>query len=486
MNILFLSNSARGYYRFFNALAREFVSDGHGIVIAADSSYSSYINHLEELDVPVHVFSDFFAKHEYSKSLLTEYAAFNLNAALLPDFERAQLYRIWKRHDDGYFDALKSALLAFFTEIVRQHAIECVIFENVSDAFSYTAFYVCQHLGIRYCGISGSRLPGRFTLTESPFGESRSVERNLDAINDGSLQVAKDTERWCADYLKNIDTITPDYMRFNNLDKTRLLSRYTTGDKLRVIAGSFRHLFDRHEYAFKIGNPLKRRWNIFTLALARKIRVRKLHRYYRDPDLEESFLLYPLHYHPESSTSVLAGTYLDEYEVIRNIAFNLPEGVRLYVKDHISGFGQATSAFYESIVRLPNVTLLSPWQPTKELIRRSLAVITLTSTVGYEALLLGRRVFLFGRVFYEFHPDVVRVTNPAALFDLFAAWLHRPLHSNREYNLRFVEAYYHSTLPGVFDPAGPGAPELAKAVYPCILKAIRTPDSTGYSQTTES
>ncbi|MFH3675799.1 capsular biosynthesis protein, partial [Acinetobacter baumannii] len=37
----------------------------------------------------------------------------------------------------------------------------------------------------------------------------------------------------------------------------------------------------------------------------------------------------------------------------------------------------------------------------KRLILKSLGVITVNSTAGYEALLLGKPVYLLGRVFYE-------------------------------------------------------------------------------------
>ena len=155
-----------------------------------------------------------------------------------------------------------------------------------------------------------------------------------------------------------------------------------------------------------------------------------------------------MHFHPESSTSILAGTYLDEYEVIRNIAFNLPEGVRLYVKDHISAWGYPSLDFYRRVSRLPNLRLLGPNEPTKLLIKASAGVITLTSTVGYEALILKTRVYLYGRVFYEFHKGVIRVENPAKLYDLLSANMNQPIDWDDDYNNDFVCAYYQSTLSG--------------------------------------
>ena len=127
-----------------------------------------------------------------------------------------------------------------------------------------------------------------------------------------------------------------------------------------------------------------------------------LNRMYDPVVQSDVFLLYPLHFHPESSTSILAGAYLNEYEVIRNIAFNLPQGITLYVKDHMAACGFQQLAFYRKLKDLPNVRLISYTADAKQLIRKSVGVITLTSTVGYEALLLGKRVFLFAPFFMNF------------------------------------------------------------------------------------
>ncbi|MFH4233908.1 capsular biosynthesis protein, partial [Acinetobacter baumannii] len=54
---------------------------------------------------------------------------------------------------------------------------------------------------------------------------------------------------------------------------------------------------------------------------------------------KERFYIYPIHFHPESSTSVLAPEYTNEYSNIINIANNLPFGTYLYVKDHKSAKG---------------------------------------------------------------------------------------------------------------------------------------------------
>jgi CDP-glycerol glycerophosphotransferase (TagB/SpsB family) len=158
-----------------------------------------------------------------------------------------------------------------------------------------------------------------------------------------------------------------------------------------------------------------------------------------------------LHFHPESSTSVLSGNNLDEYDVIRSIAFNLPEGTTLFVKDHKSAWGYPPLKFYQKLKRLPNVKVLSPDEPTKQLIKKSIGIITLTSTVGYEALLLEKPVILLGRVFYESHKNVFILKSREDIFSALNNVLSRVPEDTTIYNQQFVQAYWLSTHEGTLN-----------------------------------
>lgn len=448
MNILLLSNSAPNYFNFFNELAKRFAQDGAHVFIAVDSKFSKEENGLDALGFDVNEFTSFFASHKIDDTILQRYAKFNLNSALLSDFERAEVYQIWgKNINQQFYDRLKSALLTFFENLFEKHCIDIVIFENVSNTFAHFAMLVAKNNGAIYCGIGGSRLPGRFSITEDPL-EDEEPRKIFAEINAGRVNIPDEVKQWAFDYLNTIETVTPDYMKINGLEKLGLLTRYFRRDRIKKLRSLLRHSCDSRTDAFQIGNPLLTHFNLFSRNARRRFKVGIIRKLYETPRVDERFLLYPMHFHPESSTSILAGTYLDEYEVIRNIAFNLPEGIRLYVKDHISAWGYPSLEFYRKIKRLPNVRLLSPTEPTKQLIKQSAGVITLTSTVGYEALLLNTRVFLLGRVFYEFHKGVMTVENPKNLFDLLKLGTSTPVNWDAEYNINFISAYQMSTLPG--------------------------------------
>lgn len=445
--------------------------DGAQITIAVDSAFSRRENQLDTLyPTEIHQFSTFFRNHETDYTILSRYARYNLNAALLSDFERASVYGIWGGNTSiGYFDRLKSALLTFYESIFDRYKINVVLYENVSNSFCHFALFVAQEKGALYLGLGASRLPGRFSITSDPLKDD-AVKTAFEKIITGQLSPSAEDRDWARAYIADIETTVPDYMKFNGLDQTSIWKRYIRRDRVGKVISLLRHIGDSRTDAFQIGNPLRTYSSLFRRNLARRLRSHRVRKFYQKPVEGEKFLLYPLHFHPESSTSILAGAWLNEYEVIRNIAFSLPEGHRLYVKDHMSAWAYPSVDFYKRVTALPNVRLLPPEAPTKKLIRKSEAVITLTSTVGYEALLLKRRVFLFGEVFYAFHKGVVRIGNPMGLHALLTKHLPAKIDWDDGYNENFVCAYQASTLKGRLNlmETGPKANEFASQIYPAV------------------
>lgn len=482
MNILLLSNDAPNYHHFFNELARCFSEDGAKIIVAVDSKFSRHKNNLDKTGFEIYEFSSYFAKHQTSIDILGQYAEYDLNGALLSDFERAQINGVWGDNVNiDYYDRLKSALLSFFEELFELNNINMVLYENVSNTFAHYALFVAKKRGGLYCGVGGSRLPGRFSITADPLNDD-AVATTFKSIQAGDIDVEPGIRSWATEYIRNIEFTVPDYMKINGLDQFGLLKKYLRRDRFGQVLLLIKHSLDNRTDAFQAGNPLLSYANLFLRSFKRRFRIGRLKKMYMQAVEGEKFFLYPMHFHPESSTSILAGTYLDEYEVIRNIAFSLPEGYRLYVKDHISAWGYPSIQFYEKIKQLPNVRLLAPDEPTKKLIKESCGVITLTSTVGYEALLLKKHVYLFGRVFYEFHKGVKRIENPAALRGLLQIGSQQAIEWDDAYNNDFVCAYYYASLPGSCNlmQTGVAAIQTARRLYEVIKLSLSMPKTSIY------
>jgi hypothetical protein len=205
-----------------------------------------------------------------------------------------------------------------------------------------------------------------------------------------------------------------------------------------------------HEYAFQVSNPLVIYPEHFAREVVRWFKSMWLKRRYMRPvDPTKAFFVYPLQYHPESSCAVDGAYFNDDLVNVVNTAMNLPPNHLLYVKDHPYAFAQAPMALYRRIRRIPNVRLVDWTFDSKKLIRHARAVVTSTSSFGFEAVLLGKPVFVLGHPLYDFHPLVRQVRSWDQAFEQFCNY-EQGRASPREIHA-FLEAYFMSSHAGSYD-----------------------------------
>jgi hypothetical protein len=101
---------------------------------------------------------------------------------------------------------------------------------------------------------------------------------------------------------------------------------------------------------------------------------------------EENFILYCLHYSPESST-LSQSPVQDEFFVITYIAERLPPGFFLLVKEHLPMIGFRDPIFYKRLNELPNIVLVDHKIKSRNLLVKSKGVIGLAGTILLEASL---------------------------------------------------------------------------------------------------
>lgn len=193
--------------------------------------------------------------------------------------------------------------------------------------------------------------------------------------------------------------------------------------------------------------------DLVKIARAQYVDRRKDHLFDAPADGERYFL-FPLHLQPEASTLILAEWYVDQLNTIRNVARALPADALLYVKEHKSALGYHSLAFYRALRSIHNVRLIPHDADTPGLIRGSRGVIVLSSTVGWEALLLERPVYLFGKIFYQGLEGVVRL---GGFDDLREALAKKdgPVFTpqGRADLVRFLMAIRRQSFEGIFDVA---------------------------------
>lgn len=140
--------------------------------------------------------------------------------------------------------------------------------------------------------------------------------------------------------------------------------------------------------------------------LVRKVDSYFSKKYISESELQNSdYVFFPLHTEPEVSLLVYSKPYLNQIEVLRNIAYSLPPGMILVVKEHPAARGKRPLSYYKKIEEIFNVRFADPTLDARSLIVNSRLVATVASSVGLEALLLGKPVITFGQTPYEILPS---------------------------------------------------------------------------------
>lgn len=128
----------------------------------------------------------------------------------------------------------------------------------------------------------------------------------------------------------------------------------------------------------------------------------------QDIDLSGDYVYVPLQMQPEMTTATLGGRYRDQAYMIERLASILPPGVRILVKENPKqGAYMRGPMFFHRLRRIPAVQFLPSWANTHALTAHARFVATITGTVGWEALCMGKPVLVFGQAWYRGFPGVV-------------------------------------------------------------------------------
>lgn len=128
-------------------------------------------------------------------------------------------------------------------------------------------------------------------------------------------------------------------------------------------------------------------------------------KYHKEFYYNEKFVLFPLHVAPEASLLGNDIENADQFSLIKNISLNLPLGVFLYVKVHPSqscGLG-LDYEFFKKLQTIQNIRIIHKDVNVYNLIEREncLAVVVISGTLGLEASLRRKHVFIFGNIYYD-------------------------------------------------------------------------------------
>ncbi len=136
------------------------------------------------------------------------------------------------------------------------------------------------------------------------------------------------------------------------------------------------------------------------------------HRYLPPSQLSSTpYVFFPLHTEPEIALSIYGRYHQNQIEVIRNVAQSLPVTWSVVVKDHPRSLGFRKLQYYKKLLQIPNVKLVNPYLPSWDIIEYAQAVVTISSWVGFEAVVSKKPVVTMGECTYNCLPDCMVTKN---------------------------------------------------------------------------
>ena len=175
------------------------------------------------------------------------------------------------------------------------------------------------------------------------------------------------------------------------------------------------------------------------------------------PDYSSKYIYLPLHYQPEETSCPSGDVYVDQFLLAETLLKYTPDNIDLYVKEHISQFhplmegemGRSVD-FYDRLKKFKRVKLISTNVNSFELIDHSIAVATITGTVGLEALIRRKPVLVFGTAWYEHLSGIFQIKTMKNLENAIAEILNGfgidPIITEAELNNIFnntIKAYHY-------------------------------------------
>jgi len=185
--------------------------------------------------------------------------------------------------------------------------------------------------------------------------------------------------------------------------------------------------------------------------------TKKYNQFASDPNYDQKYIFFPLHYQPELTTSPMAKEYVKQELIIQLLDYYLPKDIDIFIKEHpkqtevgrneivnkstlyilrrtvkliLKAFlgrinifdvkkeivSYASSLFSNYLLSVYNIQtknsrikFIKTTIDSQELINNSLAVVTCTGTAAIEALIKEKPVLIFGNFIYDYAPGVKKI-----------------------------------------------------------------------------
>ncbi|MEI6555027.1 MAG: hypothetical protein WCL70_05535 [Paludibacter sp.] len=243
-------------------------------------------------------------------------------------------------------------------------------------------------------------LPYTFYWKPNPFHGSL---YNLSNIAPNEDNILKAKEYYCEVLVNNFKPFyVQDFINSSNFSLKNLLSSLFKDTSLYFKKIQFKRIkYFKYEddYSFLPYHNTKRILN------------RLRYNYNNLTELNEKHLVfYPLHFEPEATLNYFAEENQNQVSTIELIIRTLKPYQYLVIKEHPQQKGELLSNRFRDLKKkFSNIIYLPAEVNSQDIIKKSEAIITLTSTAAWEAIIFGKPVFVLGKIFYDQCTGVIKI-----------------------------------------------------------------------------
>jgi hypothetical protein len=200
----------------------------------------------------------------------------------------------------------------------------------------------------------------------------------------------KKLNEWIDKLQSSYDEAIPEYEKNRN-------NTFKLGDR-NIISNLKDILFKSTNNSFRYNKIINLKSKLNTLKLYEDLSFKG--------SLPQNFIVFFMHYQPERTSLPEGREYAQQMNIILDLHLNLPKGYDLIIKEHPSMFRNMfnkrvrSNKFYKNIAGLRNVKIAPLSFESFDLIDHSKGVVTITGTVGIEALLRNKPILVYGDAQY--------------------------------------------------------------------------------------
>jgi len=288
-----------------------------------------------------------------------------------------------------YLDACE----AIIGELLAKYsANDMVVMQELGGFIApLSLYFICKRHGVDHVFFEPSYYRGRLLF----------IRNSLDPL---VLQVSEESEilpdvvQYIESSISSKTVVIPpkDRHHFMDMKAKKIINRDNV--KKLLLKLKYKYFDGRKEEYSYIYNHVIRYLKMYV----NRKKNEQLYIKYDTDCMTKCYIYYPFHVQLDYSLSVRSPEYLNQLALVEYLCQLLPPDIMLFTKEHpasIGGFEH--DALKKILERNDNLRLLHPLENSYDIIKHAVAIVTVNSKVGAEALAMGKEVIVVGKAFYS-------------------------------------------------------------------------------------